>query len=299
LAEEACQAELLSILRFYAEVYFCEIAAFSIMGNHYHLVIRMEEERPLSDEEKRYRAEKLRPGVYPAPVGFADEAPGESEAYAPPRVAPVSPLKRKKTWPPGKWSRLDKRLFDISEFMRNVQMAFGRWYNDTHDRVGRFWAERFKSTVLASKRAVMECMLYVDLNPVRAGIVQRPEEHAGTSAYYRDMFQDRWLMPLKTLFGWGDPAAVLAAYRKQLYHRGAVGTKENHAAIHPAVVASEEERGFVPRGLYRKRLRCWREGVLVGAEETVGRTLKALQKKGARGGRTAAKPQLDGSQFSL
>jgi hypothetical protein len=60
--------------------------------------------------------------------------------------------------------------------MRNIQSAFARWYNQTYDRRGRFWGGRFKSVYLQDSNAVLDCMLYVDLNPVRAGLVERPED---------------------------------------------------------------------------------------------------------------------------
>ena len=89
-------------------------------------------------------------------------------------------------WPQVKWARLQERLFDVSEFMRNLQSAFGRFYNKTYGRFGRFWAERFKSTLLENHQALLDAMLYVELNAVRAGLVERPEEWKGGSLYLRE-----------------------------------------------------------------------------------------------------------------
>jgi REP element-mobilizing transposase RayT len=253
LEEEICRDKLIEIIKHYAHAYFCEVAAFSIMGNHYHLVVRMDEERPLTDEEKWERAFRLFPGA------------GRDDILA---------------WPPKRWQRLDKRLFDISEFMRNIQAMFGRWYNDRIRRRGGVWAGRFRSTLLATKAAVVECMLYVDLNGVRAGLVTRPEDHEGSSLHLRARGQDRWLMPLIKLIGTGNRTKQLAAYRRRLYRRGAVPTKENHAQINAKLLAEEERRDFVPRGAYRQRLRYWTDGLIIGSEEQIRKKLAALRKAG-------------------
>jgi hypothetical protein len=77
-------------------------------------------------------------------------------------------------WTEEEWERFRQRLFDVSELMRNIQSSFARWYNRSYDRRGRFWADRFKSVFLETETAVLDCMLYVELNPVRAGLVERP-----------------------------------------------------------------------------------------------------------------------------
>jgi hypothetical protein len=87
-------------------------------------------------------------------------------------------------WTDEQWERFRQRLFDVSELMRNIQAAFARWYNRTYDRRGRFWADRFKSVYLEKGNAVLDCMLYVELNPVRAGLVERPEEWVGSTSPY-------------------------------------------------------------------------------------------------------------------
>ncbi|MFC1766169.1 transposase [Planctomycetota bacterium] len=99
-----------------------------------------------------------------------------------------------------------KTLIDVSEFMRNLHSAFGRFYNKTYGRFGRFWAARFKSTLLENTQAMLDAMLYVELNAVRAGLVQCPEDWKGGSRYLREAGQDDWRMPLTALL------ALLAKY---------------------------------------------------------------------------------------
>jgi hypothetical protein len=99
-------------------------------------------------------------------------------------------------WSEEEWEHFRQRLFDVSELMRNIQSSFARWYNRSYDRRGRFWADRFKSVFLETEEAVLDCMLYVELNPVRAGLVERPEDWRGSSIYLRDIGKASWLMPL-------------------------------------------------------------------------------------------------------
>ena len=55
-------------------------------------------------------------------------------------------------WSEKDWEHYRRRLFDVSEYMRNIQSAFARWFNFNYQRRGRFWADRFKSVYLEDKR---------------------------------------------------------------------------------------------------------------------------------------------------
>ncbi len=115
--------------------------------------------------------------------------------------------------------------------MRNIQAAFARWYNRNYRRRGRFWADRFKSTLLGDKAAVLDCMLYVELNPVRAGLVERPEEWTGSSIFLRETGKDEWLAPVSQFVDQRTKKKALEEFRQLLYYRGSVPTKEGQAAI--------------------------------------------------------------------
>ena len=174
----------------YSDAYFCGVSAYSLLGNHSHMVARFEAPREVGREELHRRALLLYPD-------------GERM------------LSR---WSDDVWERLHCRLFDVSELMRNIQGQFAVWFNKEFDRRGHSWGERFQSGILADGDAVLDTMLYVELNPVRAKLVEAPEQWEHGSSFCRSQGLDDWLMPLEEALPGLDPETVEADYRSRLYH---------------------------------------------------------------------------------
>ena len=240
------------------------------MGSHWHIILKFDAFRKLTSEELRERALMLCPN---------------SGAYL-------------DDWTQEKWDRLQKRLFDVSELMRNINSSFARFFNRKYQRFGKFWADRFKSTLLENDKALLDCMLYVELNAVRAGLVERPEDWKGCSLYFRESSQDNWLMPLTELFDKTKKRA-LTEYRSLIYHRGAVPTKANQAAIPLRILKQEAARGFEVSGVYRKRLRYFVDGLVIGSEAYILEHINRLRDTGVYSNRKNPIPQLDGIHLTL
>jgi putative transposase len=240
-------------MKYYSRAYFCHIAAFCVMGNHYHMVLKFDIPRKLSKEERMQRALMLYPN---------------SKKYL-------------KVWNEAKWERFEERLFNLSEFMRNLQSAFALWYNKTYKRHGTFWADRFKSVLLGDEQAVLECMLYVELNPVRANLSNTPEEYKASSFYLRSIKSDGWLLALDKIVN-----TTLAEYRMALYYRGNITTKDTKSTkdikilISDEIIHREQERGFETRGVYRKRLRFFVDGMALGGEEFIRQQIQHVRDRG-------------------
>ena len=78
-------------------------------------------------------------------------------------------------------SRYTRRMHDLSEFMKSLLERFTKWFNRTHSRSGTLWEDRFKSLIVESGVAARTIAAYIDLNPVRAGMVSDPAEYRWSS----------------------------------------------------------------------------------------------------------------------
>lgn len=150
-----------------ADIFAIDICAFSVMQNHYHLILHVDTECATGWGEREVieRWERL----FSLPVivqrYLALEAITQAERDT------VSELLTK-------WRG---RLHDISWFMRCLNEPIARRANKEDDCTGRYWEGRYKSQALLDEKALAACMAYVDLNPVRAGLAQTPEQSEYTS----------------------------------------------------------------------------------------------------------------------
>jgi len=159
--------ERLSLL---SEVFAIDVCAFAVMSNHYHVVLRVNyhESEALGDQEVADRWKKL----FTLPLLVARYLKGEGGAAESVKAQEIIQLWR-------------DRLIDLSWFMRTLNEFLARKANVEDRCTGRFWEGRYKSQALLDDAAVLTCMSYVDLNPVRAGIAETPEESDFTSIQQR------------------------------------------------------------------------------------------------------------------
>ncbi len=74
-------------------------------------------------------------------------------------------------------ARFTYRMHDLSQFMKTFTQRYTQWHNRTHRRTGRLWEDRFKSVIVEDGAACRTMAAYIDLNPVRAGMVKDPAEY--------------------------------------------------------------------------------------------------------------------------
>ncbi len=270
--DRRARRKLLDMMLFYVSVYRCRLAAFQIMGNHFHFVVHFEKPRSLSRKELMESADKL--------YGRKVE-------------------KKTADWTVAQWKAFNQRLFDVSKLMQNVDGLYAVWFNHQFRRRGHFWSERFKNPELLGTEAVQDAILYVELNAVRAGLVKRPEQWKWGSARWRLTGKDHDLIPLEELFPSDPGTDVYRSYRARLYYRGAVPTRENQAAIPRWILHQEQRRGFTRAGAFRRRLRFLTDGLAVGPAEKVAQLLETYRKQGRYRRRRHPIPQLGGVLFSL
>lgn len=149
------------------ECFSVSLYAYAVMSNHLHVVLRVDPvtASEWSDEEVVRRWVKAFPGTR-----SGEDLQRWSEA----RI--VALLAN-----PDKVKDIRSRLGSLSWFMRALNEPIARMANREDHCSGRFWEGRFKSQALLDEQAVLSCMAYVDLNPVRAGICDQLEDSEHTS----------------------------------------------------------------------------------------------------------------------
>lgn len=156
-----------------AGVFAIDVAAYAVMSNHYHLVLRVDaaRARSWSNEEVLRRWTQLFDGPKLVQTRLSDQA----EALDAASLARVD-----------EWAETYRaRLMDISWFMRVLNETIARQANAEDKVTGRFWEGRFKSQALLDEQAILTAMAYVDLNPIRAKMAETPEASAHTSVAER------------------------------------------------------------------------------------------------------------------
>jgi REP element-mobilizing transposase RayT len=224
---------LLTIIQQLSAVYFCEVLGFCLMGNHFHLLVTMRPEDEVSDKEVQTSFQRR----------YGDEytlMPGQIPFYR------------------QKWTSL-------SEYVKEIKQGFTRVYNKKRGRKGTFWAERFKSVIVEKGETLINCLAYIDLNPIRAGLVDRPEEYHWSSLGYRfrssrkDGFLS-WNMGLKE-YNVKSPKERLRLYREFVYARGGVDLGKGR--ILDAIALPENVERFI------QRTRFFTDAGIMGSREFV------------------------------
>ena len=192
---------LLAVIKHFSAIYFCQVLGFCLMGNHFHLLIRMHPPEAVSDEAiaKRYQA--------------------LFNSYPPPSKGRIHSFREK-------WTSL-------SNLMQEIKQTFSRFYNKRHDRRGYFWGGRFKSVLVEDGRALVNCLAYIDLNPIRAGIARRPEDYRWCSLGYhaRTGNQGGFLSLDLGMAEWNPESGSerLRLYREFVYRTGALDSHKGRS----------------------------------------------------------------------
>ena len=141
------------------EIFAVDICAYALMSNHLHVIVHVDlaRARSWSDKEATRRYERL----FRRAVQDATLLPPKLRAH--------------------KLRQWRERLSSLSWFMRCLNESIARRANHEDNCSGRFWEGRFRSQALLDDGALLTCMAYVDLNPIRAGLAARPEDAVFTS----------------------------------------------------------------------------------------------------------------------
>ena len=156
------------LIRMYENFSGCRVLSYCIMSNHLHLLLEVTPMPVggLSDEELLKRLRAIYSDAVVAVVA-KELANARSDGLT--------------TYAEEIHLRYTYRMHDLSQFMKTVLQRMTQWFNRQHQRSGTLWEERYKSVIVESGIAARTIAAYIDLNPVRAGMVSDPAEYRWSS----------------------------------------------------------------------------------------------------------------------
>ena len=238
---------LLKLIKRLSKMYFTEILGFCLMGNHFHLLVKMVPDSDISDAEVKKRVQVF--------YGEDYVFPADHMAY------------------------FRTKLGNLSEFVRDIKVNFTRYYNKQHNRRGYFWGDRFKSVIVDKGETLVNCLAYIDLNPLRAGITKRPEEYRWSSIGYHIQTDNKDKF-LSTDFGFKafnvkSEKERVRRYRQYMYHAGSIDRpdKGKVKVIDPRIFYKEKRKDFqiTQASRLRYRTRYFTDSGIIGSKEFVNK----------------------------
>jgi REP element-mobilizing transposase RayT len=154
-----------------AESFAVSIYAYAVMSNHFHVVLRSDPRAPCQWSDREVAERWL--AIFPGSISNRDDPACVERAT----LALLGNSER--------LGVIRKRLGSISWFMRALNEPIARMANREDGCTGRFWEGRYKCQALLDEQAVLSCMAYVDLNPVRAGMCEKLRDSEHTSVRHR------------------------------------------------------------------------------------------------------------------
>ena len=70
---------------------------------------------------------------------------------------------------------------DLSKIMQGLNQTYTLWFNKKYEKVGHLWQGRYKSMVIQKNKYMLDCLEYVELNPIRANISKSPFDYPWSS----------------------------------------------------------------------------------------------------------------------
>ena len=268
LFEDRAKEVLRKMLWQVAEFCGAEILTYCVMTNHFHVLLRIPEPSILSDAEliRRYKV------LYPKATKFQSASAKILESRLAGGGPDAAEIRRK----------LLVRMADVSEYMKTVKQRFSVWYNRNHGRFGTLWADRFKSVLVEGQGNPLQTMAaYIDLNPVRAGIVEDPKDYrfcGYAEAVAGVVVAKRGLTAVWSDHGARRSDAALRAHRSLIFGKRASEPGLTEMTRQRALQVLDHDDGYLPKAvMLRCRVRYFTDGAILGSAEFVRGFTRAWQ----------------------
>ena len=223
-------------------MYFVDILGFTIMSNHFHILLRMHPESHFSDKEIKTRLE-----------AFYQEDRNINDAAI---------------------MKYRNKLSSLSEFMKEIKQGFTRYYNKEYKRRGFFWGQRYKSLIVENGETLINCLAYIDLNPIRANMVDRPEDYRWCSLGYLLQTDNKDSL-LSLEFGVPGEENLnlkerIERYRQFVYEIGSM-TTDKGKSINQEIHEKQQKKQFkvTKADCFKYRTRYFTDSGVIGSKKFV------------------------------
>lgn len=292
---DAEKAQFLTFMRLYERFCGVQVVAYCLMSNHFHLLVGV---------PKKPEGEGLPSNE--ALVKLVRESLGELEATSLEGQLGEAAKIKSAQWEAEIRERYLRRMWDISFFMKVLKQRFTQWFNKAHARKGTLWEARYRSVLVQSAGEPLRAMAaYIDLNPIRAMMVDDPKDYPWSSygaamsgdpqamsglheiqrvrcAGMDEVARAAWQAEQAKMAPAEHDEAALCAHRALLYGRGEEsGLGEDGQALRKGFTREESkqviaEGGRLPAEAYlRCRVRYFTDGEVVGERGFVNEVFKA------------------------
>ena len=277
-------------MRLYEQFCGVRVVTYCVMSNHFHILLEVPRRPDVlpSDEELLARLKRTYSGL-----GFATikqhltmlrEAASQTDAEA-----------YRETF--------FARMWDVSAYMKGLKQRFTQWFNRQQGRKGTLWEERYRSVLVEGAGEALAAMAaYIDLNPVRAGMVTDPKDYRWCGYAEAVAGKRQAVAGLKivtdTYRGLPAPAgAGLREYRELLYGRGEErGEDERGRAVRKGFSRERVDEVLAKKGkltwgeMLRCRVRYFADGAVLGSKEFVNTIFAAERHRFGPKRQTGARP---------
>jgi putative transposase len=280
--------KMVSFMKRYAEFAGIKVLTFCVMGNHFHWLLYVPA-RP-KDAEQMADADLVR-RVKRCQGGHAAWELEQDLGYMLKNGWTDQHQKLRAKWL--------ARMWNLSAFVQSVKQRFTVWFNKKHERKGTLWEERFKSVVLMGSEAVASCAAYIDLNPVRAKLVDDPKDYrwsgygeavGGVPESIKGLIHALTKLRGPMIPANAKAVDILAWYREWIYirgeQRGAITDPSSPSEFQPVkpgfsseeVQAVRAAKGQLPASdVLMKRVRHFSDGLVIGGKDALQELFEATK----------------------